>query len=205
MSGGISASTIAAVSATAAVASAGIGAVGAISSANAASASANYNAQVAQQNQQIATQNATLAGQAGEAQAAQQGQKTRAEVGAIKAAQAAGNIDVNSGSALDVQSSAASLGELSAITIRSNAAREAYGYETQSTSFENQAQLDAAQSASDTTAGEIGSGSTILGGLGSAGSNYANFLNQSSGGFTAGGVGSGGVGAGASGTATLNF
>jgi hypothetical protein len=164
---------------------AGVGAVGAISSANAASASANYNAQVAQQNQQIATQNATLAGQAGEAQAAQQQQKTRAEVGAIKTSQAAGNIDVNSGSALDVQSSAASLGELNAITIRGNAAKEAYGYETQSTSFENQAQLDAAQSSSDMTAGEIGAGSTILGGLGSAGSSYAKYMTQSSGGLTA--------------------
>lgn len=61
-------------------------------------------------------------------------------MGAIKAAEAAGNVDVNSGSAVDVQSSAAALGELNAITIRGNAAKEAYGYETQSTSFENQAQ-----------------------------------------------------------------
>lgn len=185
MSGGISASTVAIASLATAAVSAGVGAYGAISSANAASASASYNAQVAAENQQIATQNATLAGQAGEAQAAQQQQKTRAEVGAIKTSQAAGNIDVNSGSALDVQSSAASLGELNAITIRSNAAKEAYGYETQSTSFENQAQLDAAQSSSDMTAGEIGAGSTLLGGLGSAGSSYAKFLTSSSGGFTA--------------------
>jgi hypothetical protein len=183
MSGGTSAIAVASLAASAI--GAGVGAMGAISSANAASASASYNAQVAAQNQQIATQNATLAGQAGEAQAAQQQQKTRAEVGAIKTSQAASNVDVNSGSALDVQSSAASLGELNAITIRTNAAREAYGYETQSTSFENQAQLDAAQSASDMTAGEIGAPTTILGGLGSAGSNYANFLTKSSAGFSA--------------------
>jgi hypothetical protein len=132
---------------------------------------AKYNAQVATQNQQIATQNATLAGQSGEQQAAQSEAKTRAEVGAIKASEAAGNIDVNSGSAVDVQSSAAELGELSAITIRGNAA---YGYQTQSTSFENQAQLDTQQAANDTTAGEIAAPVTLLGGLGGAGISYAN-------------------------------
>ena len=131
-----------------------------------------------QQNQQIALQNATAAGQAGEAQAAQAEQKTRAEVGAIKASSAASGVDVNSGSALDVQSSASELGELNAITIRGNAAKQAYGYETQGTSFQNQANLDTSQAADATTAGEIGAGSTFLGGVGSAASNYGKYLQQ---------------------------
>jgi hypothetical protein len=189
MSGGTSALAIAGVAAS--VIGAGVGAMGAISSANAQSAAAKYNAQVAQQNQQIAQQNATQAGQAGEQQAAMSEQKTRAEVGAIKTSQAASNVDVNSGSAVDVQSSAASLGELNAITIRGNAAKQAYGYETQGTGFANQATLDTSQAASATTAGEIGAGSTILGGLGSAGSTYAKYLNSSSGGFSAPSSGAG--------------
>ena len=184
------AGSIAAVSAVAGIAGAGVGVYGSIQSSNAASASAKYNAQVAQQNQQIAMQNATSAGQAGEAQAAQAEQKTRAEVGAIKAASAAGNIDVNSGSALDVRSSADELGELNAITIRGNAAKQAYGYETQGTSFQNQATLDTSQAASASTAGEIGAGSTFLGGVGNAASNYGKYLQQNApmtAGATAGG------------------
>ena len=184
MSGGTSAIAIASLAASAI--GAGVGAIGAMSSASAASDAAKYNAEVAQQNQQIATQNATLAGQAGEQEAAQSEQKTRAEVGAIKASQAAGNIDVNSGSAVDVQSSAASLGELNAITIRGNAAKEAYGYETQSTGFANQATLDTSQASSDMTAGEIAAPATLLGGAGSAGLSYAGYLKNASGGLNAG-------------------
>lgn len=186
MSGATSAIAIA--SLATAVAGVGLGAYGAISSADAASASAKFNAATAAQNQQIATQNANLAEAAGEQQAGMAQQKTRAEVGAIKASQAASNVDVNSGSAVDVQSSAADLGELNAITIRSNAAKQAYGYETQSTGYQDQSNLDTSQAANATTAGGITAGSTILGGVGSAGSNYANFLNQSSGGFTAPGA-----------------
>lgn len=180
MSGGISATTLAYAAIATSVIGAGVGAVGAMNAASAQSKSAEYNAEIATQNQQIATQNATQAAQAGEQQAGVASQKTRAEVGAIKTAQAGSGTSVDSGSNVDVQSSAAALGELNAITIRSNAAKEAYGYQTQSTSFENQSQLDTTQASDATTAGDIGASSTILGGLGSAGSSYAKFLNQSS-------------------------
>jgi hypothetical protein len=49
-------------------------------------------------------------------------------VGAQRAGIAAGNIDVGYGSAVDVQADAAFLGELDALTIKTNAAREAWGY-----------------------------------------------------------------------------
>lgn len=160
--------------------SAVVGTVGAIRSANAQADAAKYNASIAQQNQQIAQQNATLAAQAGEQQAAVQEQKTRATIGAITAGQAASGVDINSGSAVDVRSSAAELGELNAITIRSNAAKEAYGYQTNATGFQNQATLDKSSAANASTAGEIGATSTLLGGFGSAASNYTKYLNQNS-------------------------
>lgn len=178
MSGGTSAIAIASLAVGAV--GAGVSAIGAINAAHAQSEAADYNAKIAAQNQQLANQNATQAGLAGEQQAAMSEQKTRAEVGAIKAASAAGGVDVNSGSAVDVRSSAAELGELNAITIRSNAAKQAYGYETQATGSGNQATLDTLQGSNATTAGEIGAGSTLLGGLGSAGANYAKFLNTNS-------------------------
>lgn len=152
------------------------GALGSISAGNAAAAADNYNASIAEQDAKSATQNATWAAQAGEAQAGQESQKTRATVGSIKAAQAANGLDVNSGSAVDVRSSSSELGQLSAINIRSNAARTAYGYQVQSTSDEAQSKLDKFDASQSEIAGEVGAASSLLGGSGSAATNYASFL-----------------------------
>jgi soluble lytic murein transglycosylase-like protein len=55
--------------------------------------------------------------------------------------EAAGNIDVGFGSAVDVQKDAAFLGELDALTIRTNAAREAWGYQVQGADLRKSAQI----------------------------------------------------------------
>lgn len=177
---GITSATLATAASYATIGSAVIGGIGAISQGQAASASANYNAQVAANNAKIAQQNATWAAQQGETQAATQEAKTRATVGAEKAAQAASGIDVNSGSAVDVRSSAAALGELNALTVRSNAARQAYGYQTQAASDTGQAALDKSQASSASEAGFLNAGTTVLGGLGSAASDYGKYLATSS-------------------------
>jgi hypothetical protein len=148
---------------------------GSIMQGNAAAGAANYNAQIARQNAQIDRQKAIWAGQAGEQQAHAQELKTRATVGAIKAAQAAGNIDVNTGSAVDVRSSAAALGELDAINIRSNATRVAYGYNVEAVGQENQANLDRFAASNDITAGYLGGATTLLGGIGGAAAKWINY------------------------------
>jgi hypothetical protein len=53
---------------------------------------------------------------------------TSRTIGTQRAGLAAQHVDVNVGSASDVQETAAYLGELDALTIRGNAAREAWGY-----------------------------------------------------------------------------
>lgn len=148
------------------------GAIGAIQQGQAASEAAKYNASVAASNADMAKRNAQMAGEAGAQQAAMQEQKTRAQVGEIKANQAASGVDVNSGSALDVRSSAAELGELDALTVRTNAAKEAYGYQTQAVSDKAQAGLDRFEAENDETAGELGAASTLLGSAASGASNY---------------------------------
>lgn len=168
--------TLSAIGSIASIASTGIGAFGAIKSGQASAASARYNAAVTADNAQIQKNNASLAAQAGEAQAGMSEMKTRATVGAIAANQAAAGIDVGSGSALDVRSSARELGELDAINIRSNAARTAYGYQVQSSSDTSQSQLDRFQAGQDSTAGFVNAGSTILGGVGNTSLNYAKYL-----------------------------
>ncbi|MCO7513713.1 hypothetical protein NJF44_01335 [Pseudomonas guariconensis] len=67
----------------------------------------------------------------GEFEADQSRIDTRAMIGAQRAGFAANGIDVNSGSAADVQDDTAALGEQDALTIKNNAAREAWGYRTQ--------------------------------------------------------------------------
>lgn len=160
----------------------GIQAIGQYQQGQAASESAKYNSQVAENNATIARQNAVWAGQEGEANAAAKEQQTRATLGSIKAAQGANGVDVNSGSNLDVRSSAEQLGELDAINIRANAARSAYGYQTTASNQEAQSGLDKYEAESSSTAGDIGAGASLLTGSGNAGLGYERYLTNS--GFT---------------------
>ena len=105
-----------------------VGALGAIEGASATQKTAQYQAQVAANNEQIAKNDASLTEAAGQQSVEQEGQKTKATVGAIEAGQAASNIDVNSGSAVDVRSSASELGQLNQLTTLGNAEKQAYGY-----------------------------------------------------------------------------
>jgi hypothetical protein len=158
------------------VLAAGVSAYGAVQSGQASSAAASYQSQVAANNAIIANQNAQYATAAGAAQASQEQLKTAATIGAIRTNQAASGLDVNAGSNLDVQSSAKELGELNTLTIQNAAARQAYGYQTQSMSDVASGQLLSAQASQDTTAGLIGGASSVLGGASSASSEYQNYL-----------------------------
>lgn len=164
------------------------GAIGAEQSAAAQQQALNYQAQVAANNAKIAQNSAQMATAAGEQQAATSGLKTRANVGAIVASQAAGNVDVNSGSALDVRSSAAELGQLDALTIRSNAAKTAYGYETQAAGDTAQSTLDIASGQNASNAGGINAFSSLLGGASGAGSQYAQWSRLAGGSSSGGGM-----------------
>jgi hypothetical protein len=65
----------------------------------------------------------------------------RVMIGTQRAGIAASNVDVGFGSALDVQADAAYLGELDALTIRTNAAREAWGFKVQSEDLTRRAEI----------------------------------------------------------------
>lgn len=146
----------------------------------AASKAAAYNAKVQENNAKIATQNAEFAGAEGNANVGAQGLKNRSQVSAIEAAQAGNGINVNTGSAVDVRASQAELGALDALNIRANAARSAYGYQTQSTAHMAQSQLDTATSKSARTGAILGAGASLLKGA-SAAMNFSSF--QSDNGF----------------------
>jgi hypothetical protein len=153
--------------------------------ASAQSAAANYQAQVSLNNATIAQQNAQLAAQTGEAKAEATSLQNREQIGRIAAAQAAGGIDVDSGSAVDVRSTQREMGRLSQLTDVSNAALQQYGYRSQGTSYQAQAGLETAQAASAARAGPIAAAGSLLGGAGSALSRFS-WMQTNAGGGGAG-------------------
>lgn len=156
----------------------GLSAYGAMEAGEARARAGRFNREVALINSQAAEHNAELAAGAAEAQAGIQSQKNRAQIGAIIANQGASGVDIDSGSSLDVRSSAAELGELNALTVRSNAIKEAYGYQAQSKNYEAEASLPGGGGSS-----EIEAASTFLGATSNAASNFARYQLES-GGFT---------------------
>lgn len=67
--------------------------------------------------------------------------QVRMAIGAQRANLAEGNIDVSFGSPLDVVEDAAFQGELDALTIRNNAAREAWGFQVQAHDLRSRAYI----------------------------------------------------------------
>ena len=160
------------------------GGVGKILEGQSSASAAKYEANLYTQKAAVEGREATIAGMSGSEQAAMSSQKTKATVGALKTNEAAGNISVNSGSAVDVRASAQSLGELDALTIRSNAAREAYGHLLAKSSDTAESQLKRAEASNDLVSGDLSGVSTFLGSAGNAAVNFANF--QRAGGMSGG-------------------
>jgi hypothetical protein len=99
-----------------------------------------YQAGVADLNAGLADQQAKDAiGRGAESEALSR-QGTRQLIGAQRAALGASGVDLESGSALDLQKDAAGLGELDALHIRNNAAREARGYKIDALNYRSRAE-----------------------------------------------------------------
>ena len=173
------ASTIGTIASYAALAGAAASTIGSIQQGQSAANSAKYNSEIAANNETIANQNANYASAVGEQQAANQEQKNRSKLGAVIANQAASGIDVNSGSATDVQQSTAEVGQLDAMTIRANAAKQAYGYKVDAASSAAQSQLDKYQAKNDSTAGYVNA-ATVLGSNVAKGNSNGLFGNYAS-------------------------
>jgi hypothetical protein len=124
----------------------------------------NYNALMAQRNAQMQAAQ-------GEANLNIQNMKTRATAGAIAAQQGANGLDVNSGSNVDVKSSAAALGELNALTLKSNTQKNVYASESQANSFQQQADLYGQKADDAVSAANISSAMSLLGGAASVAGN----------------------------------
>lgn len=87
----------------------------------------------------------------------------RGLIGSQRAAFAAQGVDVASGSAVDVQADAAYLGELDALTIRSNAQREAWGFRHSAQDLRMGAEVARRGGQSAATASRYAAAGTVLG------------------------------------------
>ena len=134
--------TIAAISLGTSVLGGVTSAFGANKKADAEQAMYEYKAQVARNNAVIAERNARAATEAGGVRAQYNDLKTRDLIGKQIVTQAAGGLDVNTGTNVQVRQLAADLGRLDTLTIIANAGKEATGYLSQAAGFQAEAGLD---------------------------------------------------------------
>lgn len=137
---------------------------GARQAASEAEARGNFEAGQLRTNASLAEAQAADAVSRGGQEAERVDAQTRTLTGAQRTAFAGQGVDVSRGSAADVQANDRQLGALDAITIRNNAARAAWGFNVQASSFRSQA--DFAQRAGENQARAFRSQatSTLLGG-----------------------------------------
>ena len=135
-----------------------------IQAGNAQAAAANYNAQVAEMNATLADRAARDALERGAREEQQKRMETSALQGRQRAAMAANGVDLTFGSPLDTLVDTATLGELDALTIRRNAAREAYDIEAQGVNYRADATLSRMNAKAARTGGYLSAGGTVLAG-----------------------------------------
>lgn len=114
----------------------------------------NSQADVADFNSHVATLQSADAVERGAEQENRFRDQVKGVIGKQRTQFAAGNVDVGFGSPVDVGADAAYLGELDALTIRTNAAREAWGYDVQAFNYSKQAQIDRKAAANQLLAGD---------------------------------------------------
>lgn len=154
-----------------------LGAAGAVQSGQAAASSGRYNAAVLEMNATLADRRAKDALERGAIAEQRKRQEVAAIVGKQTAGMAANGVDLSFGSPLDTLIDTATMGEIDALTIRTNSNREAYDYRVQAAS--GRASATAQRSAADSAemGGYLKAGATILGG---GGQSYARYKGLSS-------------------------
>lgn len=144
-----------------------ISAAGSVFQGMAAQKEAQYQAQIAKNNAIIAKQNAIAAQVAGSREEEAYRIKATNTRATQRAAFANSGIDVNIGSPLRVQVGTRKIEELDALTIRNNAFRERYDFESQARQFRAQAGLYEMQGRNAMISGAIGAASGVVGAIGS--------------------------------------
>lgn len=148
---------------------AAIAVVGGVMGAQNAKAQGAFQSASLEQNaayKELAAQDAIVRGTK---EADQQRIATRNMIGTQRAALAGNGIDVNTGTAAEIQDNTAQFGEMDAVTIANNAAREAWGYRVGAENDRNNARFarsNAKSSAFGSLLGGVGGAFGAFGGSG---------------------------------------
>lgn len=167
---------------TAMAASAAIGAYSAYQSGQAQKEASQYQSAVARNNAILAGEYAKVELVKGQRLEEAKRMETANRQGAIRAAAAAGGIDVDSGSPLRLQEDTALLGEFDAQTVRYNAQRAAHGYRVQGMNYSAQAELDGMAAENASRQGTLGAWSSIIGGASQISSKWKGWQSNPGGG-----------------------
>ena len=191
MSGSISASTVAMASLAVSAIGTGVSVIGQMNANAAQGGQSNYLQQMANQQRQVADWQASDAVSRGKIAEDAQRRKTAQVIGTQTAALAGQGTDF-SGSETDILGDTAAAGELDALTVRNNAAREAWGYKVQGVNAANSGALSAAKGFTS----NLGAGASLLSGASSLGEKWWKFQqnNPSGGSVTVGNPGLFGAG-----------
>lgn len=146
------------------VAQTGLGVAQNVQDAQAAKLRGQFENQVDQRNAQLAEKQAEFAVNDATLDANRLGGQTAQQVASGRAAAAAGGADVNTGSAAAVTASRNLVGAVDALTIKNNAAREAWGYDVQAANYRTQGKLALMAGQNEATADTMKGVSTLLGG-----------------------------------------
>lgn len=139
-----------------------LGAAGQIQQGQAQAAAARYNAKVADMNADISERRARDALERGKMEEQKKRRQAQQILGQQRAAMAANGVDIGFGSPLDTLVDTATLGEVDALTIRSNFAREAYDYKVQAVNGRADANLSRMNAKAASTGGYLNAGATLL-------------------------------------------
>ena len=145
---------------------------------HAAAAKANeyrYQAQVDDNNRKVALWKAQDAKDRGAKEEASLRTKVAQLKGRQKSALAASGVEIGDGSALDILGDTAALGELDALTIRSNAEREAYEQKVNASNLAANASMKRMGADNALIAGRIGATTSLLSGAGSIASKWQSY------------------------------
>lgn len=116
--------------------------VGGFENAAAIKSQGSYASSIARTNATLANLKAKQTLEAGDVAASRKALETRGAVGTARAVQGGSGVDVNKGSAAMVQSDINTAGGIDVATIKNNAARAAWGYQTQAIQDTSQAQFE---------------------------------------------------------------
>ncbi len=168
--------TLAIASLAATAASAGMSAIGASKQAEAQASAARYQAQVADNARKVAEWQAEDALKRGRTEEDRRRTKTALQISAQRAALASsGTLVEGEGSNIDITGDTAAAGEFDALTIRSNAERDAWSKRVQASNLHGEAALQRSKAAFADEMGMFGVGANLIAGASSVADKWSSY------------------------------